>query len=275
MEYSIGIVGNGFVGGATYLLKHKNVKAFIYDIEPEKCIPYEFELSRLTDCRFIFVCVPTPREFRGSCSTYEVEKVVFELLDNNYDPERIIIRSTVPVGTSRKLGTMSMPEFLREEKWESDFLNRDQWILGTNNINNSLRDEVCSLFNSAYKNGGLVNRPTIHFLSTEEAELVKYVRNCFLATKVSFFNEVSDFCKFNEIDYERLISMVTLDKRIGESHTEVPGPDGKTGFGGACFPKDMDAFQHQLKKCGELSGRLPSVVKACIERNNKIDRPEK
>jgi len=170
---------------------------------------------------------------------------------------------------------MFMPEFLTEKNWEEDFLNQSDWILGTNERNDALRDEFYSIFKKAYNNKALLNHPKIHFLTTEEAELVKYVRNCFLATKVSFFNEIHSFCEFHKIDYDRVRNMTILDDRIGESHTQVPGPDGKKGFGGTCFPKDMEAFQHQMGKVSSLLGLGCGVIKSSILRNNKIDRPEK
>jgi UDPglucose 6-dehydrogenase len=279
---TIGIVGNGFVGGATALLgspiplSESETRVFVYDKDEEKCSHRNLSLDLLVkDCDFMFVSVPTPMNRDGSCETIEVEKVVIELKDLGYDPERIIIRSTVPVGTSRKLGTMFMPEFLTERNWKEDFLNQTDWILGTNDKNDSIRGEVHSLFKQAYDNNSLSHEPTIHFLSTEEAELVKYVRNCFLAVKVSFFNEVYDFCGVSDIDYNQVRDAVVLDKRIGKSHTQVPGPDGKRGFGGTCFPKDVASFLDQLSSSGVFGYHSKdSVVASSMNRNNTVDRPE-
>ena len=75
-----------------------------------------------------------------------------------------------------------------------------------------------------------------------EAEMSKYVRNCFLATKVSFFNEIYTICQASNINYDNMIEGVKCDHRIGDSHCQVPGSDGKYGFGGTCFPKDLNAF---------------------------------
>tara|TARA_Y100000588_G_scaffold390437_1_gene495909 strand:+ start:6520 stop:7368 length:849 start_codon:yes stop_codon:yes gene_type:complete len=269
---NIGIVGNGYVGGATGLLEGKSVNCLIYDKEPEKCSIRGLELIDLIDgCDFIFVCVPTPMNHDGSCSTLLVEMVVAELIDTGYDPERIIVKSTVPVGTCRKLGVMFMPEFLTEDNWEKDFVSQKNWILGTNERNDSLRNELYSVFENSWRDGTLINKPEMFFSTTEEAELTKYTRNCFLATKVSFFNEVHSFCEAKDIDYEKLVQMVTLDDRINKSHTLVPGPDGKKGFGGTCFPKDMSALDHQFTKAGVS----PHVIKSSIHRNNTIDRREK
>jgi UDPglucose 6-dehydrogenase len=282
---NIGIVGNGYVGRATSLigssipLTENTTRVFVYDIDEEKCSHKDLCIASLCEnCDFIFICVPTPMNLDGSCETMEVEKVVTELKDIGFNPERVVIRSTVPVGTSRKLGTMFMPEFLTEKKWEEDFTNQTDWILGTNDRNDSLRNELYSLFEQAYKDNLISCSPTMHFLSTEEAELVKYVRNCFLATKVSFFNEVYDFCGVSSIDYDRVRDAVILDDRVGKSHTQVPGPDGKRGFGGTCFPKDTRSFLNQLMTSGVVPAmshlQTTSPLAASIKRNDQIDRTE-
>lgn len=279
---TIGIIGNGYVGGATALLgkqiveNPEDTQVIIHDKNPDLSSHPHFTLRDVAEySNFVFVCVPTPMEQDGSCSVYEVQKVVFELLDANLPSDRVIVKSTVPVGTCRELGVMFMPEFLTENKWQEDFINQTDWILGRNSKNDPLEEELHSIFKKAHSDGLLVNSPKMHFLTTEEAELVKYVRNCFLATKVSFFNEIYSFCEFREIDYNRVRDIVILDDRIGDAHTKVPGPDGKRGFGGTCFPKDMAAFRSQLMEVSALLGMDHGIVNACIQRNNKLDRPEK
>jgi UDPglucose 6-dehydrogenase len=268
----IGIVGNGYVGGATALLEHKNVSFYIYDKEPDKCRPEGLVFKDLLECSFVFVAVPTPMRESGECATHIVEGVVNELADAGYDKERVIIKSTVPVGTARKLGVMFMPEFLTEQNWRDDFLDQQNWILGTNGRNDKIRDEVYQLFESAWNHGVLNYRPKMTFSTTEEAELTKYTRNCFLATKVSFFNEVEEFCREKEINYRKVRELTIMDGRIGSSHTAVPGPDGKKGFGGTCFPKDMASLHHQMHV---ENGLASPVVGAAIRRNKLHDRPEK
>ena len=269
---NIGIIGNGYVGGATKLLDCESVNCLVYDKVPEKCSVEGLELIDLVDgCDFIFICVPTPMNHDGSCSTLLVEMVVMELIDKGYSPDRIIVKSTVPVGECRRLGVMFMPEFLTENNWQEDFLNQKHWILGTNERNDELRNEFYSVFKSSWSNGPLKNEPEISFVTTEEAELTKYTRNCFLATKVSFFNEIHSFCEAKDINYEKVSDMVALDDRINKSHMLVPGPDGKKGFGGTCFPKDMSALNFQFSSAGVVS----KVISSSIIRNNSLDRPEK
>ena len=267
----IGIIGNGYVGGATALLKNRNVDVFIYDIDNEKCRPRGIVFNDLLSCAFIFVCLPTPMDKEGRCSTHLVSAAVEKLTEAKYDPERIIVKSTVPVGTCRKLNVMFMPEFLTEHNWQHDFLSQKNWILGTNTRNDKIRDELYSIFDSAWHDGVLVNRPHMTFSTTEEAELTKYVRNTFLATKVAFFNEIEEFCRVNNVSYRKVRELTLYDERVGDSHTSVPGPDGKRGFGGTCFPKDVDSLLHQVID----SGMVSYILMAARNRNVDIDRKEK
>lgn len=267
----IGIVGNGYVGGATSLLKNRSVEVALYDVDPDKCKPRGTTINDMGDCSFIFVCVPTPMDKDGKCSTLLVEEVVGNLVKNNYDPERIVIKSTVPVGTCRKLGTMFMPEFLTEQNWKHDFLSQKSWILGTNKRTDKIRDEIYSIFDAAWHDGVLAHRPHMTFSTTEEAELTKYVRNSFLATKVAFFNEIEEFCRVSNVSYRKVRELVLYDDRIGDSHTSVPGPDGKRGFGGTCFPKDMSSLLHQILDKGLVS----YIINATRNRNIDVDRREK
>ena len=268
----IGIVGNGYVGGATALLAHKKVLVNIYDKEPSKCDPLGTSLNEIIQCDLVFIAVPTPMNKDGSCATHIVEGAVNDLHDLGYDKGRIIVKSTVPVGTCRKLGVMFMPEFLTERNWKQDFLDQENWILGTNERDDKIRDSVYHLFESAWNHGVLNHTPKMTFSTTEEAELTKYTRNCFLATKVSFFNEIEEFCRKRGINYRKVRELVCRDDRIGSGHTAVPGPDGKRGYGGTCFPKDMAALHYQMHNESEL---VSCVVGAAQRRNKSHDRPEK
>jgi UDPglucose 6-dehydrogenase len=92
-----------------------------------------------------------------------------------------------------------------------------------------------------------------------------------LATKVSFCNEIYQFCKLKGIDYENVRKLAANDDRILHSHTYIPGPDGKKGFGGTCFPKDTNSLKYEMENAGMKS----YILNSAIERNEKIDRPEK
>lgn len=265
---SFGIIGSGYVGGATALFECERVKCFKYDIDPKKCSPANCTLNDIINCDLIFICVPTPQRENGECNLSIVESVVVQL--RNIDPNcsKIVIRSTVPPFTSKRLGTHSMPEFLTEKNWRKDFKERNSWVIGVNEDQNPnyMKAKITELVEVAQEARVVDNKDMIFCLS-EEAETMKYVRNCFLATKVAFFNEISSFCKEKEINYEKVRTLTGLDPRIGLSHTQVPGPDGKPGFGGTCFPKDLSALIYEFEHYG-----IKTEVLKSIEKRNSIDR---
>ena len=118
------------MGRATSLLGNNKVEVVIYDKEPSKCSPLDTEIDDLRDCSFVFVCVPTPMNRDGACSIDIVKSCINELLDNGIRRSNIVLRSTVPVGTSKMLGVNFMPEFLTERNWENDFKNCKYWVVG-------------------------------------------------------------------------------------------------------------------------------------------------
>ena len=107
------------------------------------------------------------------------------------------------------------------------------------------------------------------YVSSEECEMIKYMRNCFLATKVSFCNEMEAFCRAKNVDYCTVREYATHDVRVGVSHTLVPGPDGKRGFSGSCFPKDCASLEYQMKSIIDCP-----IIQAVNIRNVKIDRSD-
>jgi UDPglucose 6-dehydrogenase len=273
MYKNIGIIGNGFVGGATKQLECEEIKLYVYDIDPLKCVPKNLNLHDLNICDFIFVCVPTPSNSDKSCHTSIVENVVNSLKNINTN-SYIIIRSTVPPGTSDKLDCYFMPEFLTEKNYIDDFINTKHWIIGsgkTNNINTDFANSFQELLNISHKYGKIKYNNLI-VMSNTEAEIVKYTRNCFLSTKVAFFNEIYKLCEKLCIDYNSVRNGIICDERIGESHTQIPGHDGKCGYGGTCFPKDTNALNTFYK---QLFNYEPPVLSSVIYRNENIDRPEK
>ena len=104
---------------------------------------------------------------------------------------------------------------------------------------------------------------------SETAEMVKYFINCFLATKVSFANEVYQICEETDLDFSKVVEYALYDERIGKSHLSVPGPDGSFGFGGHCFPKDLNAVMYIAERLGINS----TVLSAVWKKNNEV-RPE-
>lgn len=268
----IGVIGNGFVGKATNQLRCKDIDIMSYDINPEFCVPKGLQIKEMNVCEIIFISVPTPMNKDGSCYLDIIKSVLNDLENIGYD-KFIVIRSTVPVGTSDKLKCYFMPEFLTEKNYINDFIHNKNWIFGLLQVDNDKDLEfkiiMAKLFNLAYNNDR-IKYNTLHFLSNKEAEMVKMFRNCFLATKVSFCNEMYEYCEKIDVNYENVRKIAVNDDRILHSHTSVPGHDGRRGFGGTCFPKDTSSLKYEMNK----SGITPYIMTAIIERNEKVDRPE-
>tara|TARA_Y100001963_G_scaffold103537_1_gene142510 strand:- start:736 stop:1416 length:681 start_codon:yes stop_codon:yes gene_type:complete len=177
----------------------------------------------------------------GSCDTTTVQSVIYSIAFHAGENRKtIIIKSTVPPGTTEKLNEeyplfdiVFNPEFLTEANFIEDFKNQDRIIIGGPR---PATTKVRQLFSKAF--------PQVHIIKTSStiAEMVKYMTNTFLATKVSFANEIYQICERLGVDYDKVVEYSTLDERLGKSHWAVPGPDGKLGFGGSCFPKDINAL---------------------------------
>ncbi len=271
----IGVIGGGFVGNATKLFECESppvqdVHVLTYDKDPEKCCPVDTSLPDLVDCDLVFICVPTPMNEDGSCHTQIVENCIHDLKAFGLRPENIVVRSTVPVGFCKSMGVNFMPEFLTESNWKEDFKNNNTWIFGLHDIEDTAtKNKFISLIILAKKYGKILYNDK-YFCTNSEAELIKLTRNCFLACKVSFFNEIYDFAFKNGCNYEVVSNLVGLDRRIGESHTKVPGPDGEKGYGGTCFPKDLNSLLSQFCSIGLDA----PILRAAKFRNEHIDRPK-
>jgi UDPglucose 6-dehydrogenase len=111
---------------------------------------------------------------------------------------------------------------------------------------------------------------TIIKTGSNTAEAVKYFTNCFLATKVSFANEFKQICDETDVDYDKVVEYALYDNRIGKTHFSTPGPDGRSGFGGSCFPKDLNALIYYAT----ILGITPSVMKGVWNKNLEV-RPQK
>jgi nucleotide sugar dehydrogenase len=275
-SYVVGVIGNGFVGKATQLLgKSPDVTILVYDINPEKCIPANITLQDLcAKCQFIFVCVPTPLNIdTNRCDTSIVRRVVSSIKSIS-ESVGIIVRSTVTPGTCEELQVCHMPEYLTERNWPNDFVATKTWELGipteTKFDFNHLALTLQGILTSCVRHNLLVSDNLVlnHSNVTETA---KYMRNVLLAVRVGVCNEFEAFCRAKGIDYEDVRKLVTSDPRIGSAHTQVPGPDGKRGFGGTCLPKDLKAITTEMM----LAGAPPMILMATSNRNDLIDRTAK
>ena len=269
----IGIIGNVFVGKATMSLQCKDIEVISYDINPLLCVPLGTTLLDITKVDIIFISVPTPMESGGKCSLKYLNMVLDDLKKLvNLNEKIVVIRSTVPPGTSNKLNCYFMPEFLTEKRYLNDFKENNNWIFGLKGTNQdeNFKKMIRELFEISYMYGNITS-DNIHFLGNSEAEMVKLFRNNFLALKVSFSNEMEEFCSKSGILYNDVRKMAVLDDRIYDSHTNVPGHDGKRGFGGTCFPKDASNMLYEMNNINMKS----YIVKSMIDRNVEVDRSDK
>jgi UDPglucose 6-dehydrogenase len=269
--HKVGIVGHGFVGLAVETGLQNVADVRVYD----KYKNTESLQSVVENSEIIFICVPTPMNEDRSCdiSIIEdvIEKIDFICKENFFESlsKVIVIKSTVTPGVTEglaaaypKLSFVFNPEFLRERSFLQDFLEQDRIILGTTrNTNRASVGKVVRLYKSFTETQQ--KSADIYETNSKTAEMIKYVANAFLATKVSFFNEIYDICKESNVDYEFVRQMVLKDKRIGQSHSQVPGMDGKRGFSGKCFPKDLNS----LISYAQAIGVDPLILEAAWIKN--------
>ena len=213
-------------------------------------------------CDVIFIAVGTPEKNDGSVDMTQVYQVVEQLsiYINNY--KIIVNKSTVPIGTqkevknllsikgiaSKNFDVVSNPEFLREGKALHDFFNADRIVIGCDSIKaRNIMDELYDPFNSE-----------VIFTTPETAELIKYASNAFLATKISYINEIANLCDKVGADIETISYGMGLDKRISPLFLRAG-----IGFGGSCFPKDSKA----LVKIGEKYDVDFKIIRSAIEVN--------
>lgn len=265
------IIGFGFVGKATYILNNDSVQTFVYDINKDLCIPKDINLKEIVkNVDIVFVSLPTPLNIDGTCLTSLIDDTL-QMIQHDY----IVIRSTVPIGYNDNKKVFFMPEFLTEKNWEEDFINNKKWIFGIykdclKEKEDFFKNKITNLIETAYSNGKIKYNDII-FCSNKEAELLKLVKNTFLTTKVSYFNEIYDLTQKLNINYDNVIELVKTDERIGSSHMLCPGHDGKRGYGGTCFPKDTNSMYYQLIQ-NDINTQ---IFEANLYRNEIIDRPER
>lgn len=300
MKKSIAVIGQGFVGGSlTTVFSERGFEVYVAD-KSGKVAPGGHavaglrvgasELVQAIETGTVqrggdvfhnperpknfsgvyFVCVPTPMYEDGEADLSIVDSVLEELAAQ--PGERIaIVKSTVPPGSTERwnkrfnkqgLFVVFNPEFLTEANALDDMRNQNRIVLGgpRPHIN-----KVKQIFQTAFPQVPLIKT------SSTTAEMVKYATNCFLATKVAFANELAQICEKLDgvglnIDYDKVVEYAKLDTRLGNSHWAVPGPDGSRGFGGHCFPKDINALMHVAR----FHAVDPKVMRAAWEKNLEV-----
>jgi UDPglucose 6-dehydrogenase len=271
---SCGVIGCGFVGGAVIeAFKHyTDLKA--YDKNKDMGFDYEDVINQ----DVLFVSLPTPMKGNGevdlSILDGALEKISTNLLEG-ITGKPVLIKSTVPPGACREfqdkfsnLTIMFNPEFLTERTANLDFIQQSRIILGVECFPGAeiypQVDIVTELFEARFPG------VRIAFMDWDSASLVKYFTNVFFSVKVSLFNEFEQIAGNLGLVPNGISEELLNDGRIGRSHWQVPGHDGKRGFGGSCFPKDINGYITLAKKMGVD----PLIGEAAWAKNIEV-RPER
>jgi UDPglucose 6-dehydrogenase len=276
MENSTGIIGLGFVGHAIQagFEKNKIDSLYTYDIDTSKNSSCNSIAEVAQHAEIIYVCVPTPMDRDGSCDTSIVDRVVYDIVAAAPSQRIIVIKSTVPPGTTERLQTLHpfhhivfSPEFLTEANYIEDFYNQMFMVVGACENSPTYIADLVGKNQRMGTRGFTIINTTI----ATTAELFKYTANTFLALKVSYANEMASIATALGVEWDALRKLILGDARLGTTHWNVPGPDGHYGYGGVCFPKDISAL---LAVANMYSVPTP-VLAAAWMRNTTIDRPER
>ena len=226
----------------------------------------------VTSSLVIFIAVGTPSRDDGSADLGAAEAVAKEIAQHMNGYKVIVIKSTVPVGTSRYLKKLiqehqtqptpfdivSNPEFQREGSAIEDFMRPDRVTIGAES------EQAVAIMKDIYSALYLIETPFV-ITNLETAEMIKYASNSFLATKVSFINEIANLCEAMGADVHHVARAMGLDGRIGKKFLH-PGP----GYGGSCFPKDTRALSRMAKERGYSFKILDSVIQVNEEQKRRM-----
>jgi UDPglucose 6-dehydrogenase len=275
----IGVIGVGWVGAVTAAcFAELGHEVWARDIVPEKIealsrgelpihepglselitsnaerLHFTTDMQELLDhAQLLFVCVDTPPTYSGDADLSRVEAVIAEL--GNSQEHALVMKSTVPVGTGRSIrrrreaiGYVSNPEFLKEGSAIADFMNPDRVVIGANGDSEQYADRVEALYAPL---GAEVVRTDV-----ASAEMIKLASNAFLATKISFINEIANVSEELGADVREVSRGMGLDDRIGPKFLQAG-----VGFGGSCFPKDVQALKQLAGNTGYHFQLLTAVV---------------
>ncbi len=272
-DATVGVVGHGFVGKAADEFFKGKCTVLVNDkIKPE----LQTLRDLVTSAEVIFICVPTPMRKDGSCYTGFIEEVIQNIKDTareikrNMDSFVVVVKSTVYPGFTEEMQSKHLPmriafspEFLTEANSIADFKKTNRIIVGGDESDSLV---VCKFFAEADPQMVDQGRRIIAWTDPTVAEMVKLYANGILTAKVMFSNEVFQICEKFGISFEDVRQLAVLDSRIGAGHTRVPGPDGQLGYGGHCFPKDIQNLRAVCKQIG-LDEKMFTAI---IDRNDAL-----
>lgn len=242
----LGVVGAGFVGGSVINgFDTKTVDMWIVD---PKHSDTTIKQCVAENIHIMFVCVPTPQSKDGSVDVSVADTVLADLDRNSYKGI-VVIKSTITPDhliRFKKQYALSLvynPEFLTEANAHADFIDPNMQVLG-----GKWRD--CDKVEKAYVRHSKVKTVPTYKVDLITASMIKYTINSWLATKVIWFNQLKHLYDASgaSASWETFTEILKTDPRMGNTHMQVPGPDGEYGFGGHCFPKDVAAFLEYAEK---------------------------
>jgi UDPglucose 6-dehydrogenase len=240
----VGIIGYGFVGQAIGLC-YESKDLIVRDPK----FSNSADLSKFNNCDCIFICVPSPAREDGSCDTSILEQTIKELLFTVLNKDiPIICKTTAPPSVYERLQSeypniVHCPEFLTAANAHEDYINSPYCVIGGNEV----YCEMARKFIEPHLN---ISYFEYKITDIKTAALYKYMMNSYLAAKVTFMNEFHQLAEVEGVNWDELCVLSTYDTRMGRTHMSVPGPDGKYGWGGACFPKDLNAIIYEAKSLG-------------------------
>ena len=244
---NIGIWGSGIVGSATGFLLERGHKVLYYD-KYKKDSKFVSDEELVRGCEIIFVCVPAPMGRSGEIDLRYLRDSLSRISSLRKKRKIVVIKSSLVSGITRRMSELYPemdfafnPEFLREKYSKEDMVNAKRVVIGVD------KDSVFSILKKMYRK--VFKDIPIIKTTLEEAEAIKYVANVFLAGQVALANELYNICKKLKVDYEKVRRTLVYDNRIGKN-IMVPGPDGDFGFGGKCFPKDLNALIYIAREFG-------------------------
>jgi UDPglucose 6-dehydrogenase len=261
----IGIIGVGFVGGATARVLHPHHELYLYDKyqtadwcnEPgnewsNPPIHTEQGLETLArESEAVFISVPTPAQLNGSVGYINIHNSIkslqrkVEAAQRNPQELLVIVRSTAVSGTTDGLAKQYPfrvafnPEFLREAHALEDMKNTGRIVIGANTSED--QKQIALIYRQVFPNAEYI------FTDRKTSEMIKYMANGMLTGQIALANEFYQICQAVGINYDTVRETVLFDPRIGRN-LDVPGPDGDLGFGGKCFPKDLRALIHLARE---------------------------